>query len=83
MVLRFAAPAPADRMCIVEADQPLAIRTMQCERIVDTMRLLRGHRHPRHDKADPMPARWIDHENLPVEIEQRIEARVARLSHLQ
>ncbi len=30
-----------------------------------------------------MAARWIDHENLPVEIEQRIEARVARLSHLQ
>jgi hypothetical protein len=30
-----------------------------------------------------MAARWIDHENLPVEFEQHIEARIALVSHLQ
>jgi hypothetical protein len=65
MVLRFAAPAPIDRMRIVKADQPLAIGPMQCERVVDAVWFLRRHRHSRHDKADPMAARWIDHENLP------------------
>src|SRR5438067_4550789 len=81
MVLRLAAPTRADRMGIVEANQPLAIPPMQCERVVDAVRLLRRPRHSCHDKAYPMATRWIEHENLPVEIEQRIEARVARLNH--
>lgn len=28
-----------------------------------------------------MPASWIDHENLAIEVEQDIKARVALLSH--
>src|SRR5947209_5494948 len=51
---------------------------MQRQRVVDAVRLLRGYRHPRRNKANPMAARRVDHENLPVEIEQHIEALVAR-----
>src|SRR5438874_6863182 len=57
------ADARADRMGIVETNQPLAIRPMQCERVVDAVRLLRRPRHPCHDKAYPMATGWIEHEN--------------------
>jgi hypothetical protein len=81
MVVRLATPPSANRMSIVKADHPLAIRPMQRQRVVDAMWLLRRHRHPRYHEADPMPASWIDHENLAIEVEQDIKARVALLSH--
>jgi hypothetical protein len=68
-------------MGIVEADQPLAIRPMQRERVVDAVRLLRRYRHPRHDEPDPVTALRVHHENLPVEVEKHIEGRIARLCH--
>jgi hypothetical protein len=40
MVLRLVARLPTNRMSIVEPDQPLAIRPVQGQRIVDTMGLL-------------------------------------------
>jgi len=80
MVLRLAALLPCHRMGVVEADQPLAVRPVQCQRLVDAMRLLRRHRHPRHDEPDPMAALRVHHENLPVEVEKYIEGRVARLT---
>ena len=81
MVLRIAALLPCDRMGIIEPDQPFAVRPMQCERVVDAMRLLRRHRRPRHHEPDPMAALPVHHENLPVEVEKHIEARVTRLRH--
>ena len=68
MVLRLAGPLPRDRMGIVEPDQPLAIRPVQRERVVDAMRLLLRHRHARHDEPDPVTALEVHHENLPVEV---------------
>jgi len=41
MVLRSAALLPGHGMGVVEADQSLAIRPMERERIVDAVRLLR------------------------------------------
>ncbi len=81
MVLRRASSLPADRMGIVEPDQPHAIRAMQCERVVDAMRLLRRHRHPRHDEPHLMAALRVHHENLPVEVEKHIEGRVTGFRH--
>jgi len=81
MVLRFAALAPADRMGIVEACQPLPVRPVQRQRIVDVVRLLRRHRHPRHHEPDPVAALRVHHENLPVQVEKHIEGRVTRLRH--
>jgi hypothetical protein len=66
---------------IVEADQPLAIRPVQRQRIVEAMRLLRRNRHLRHDKAYPVTAFGINDEYLPVEFQQYIKGRVARLGH--
>ena len=68
-------------MGIVEAHQPLAIRPIQRERVVDAMRLRRRHRHPRYDEPDLVTALWVYHENLPVEVEEHIEGPVARLRH--
>ena len=81
MVLRFAALLPPDRVGVVEADQPLAFRPVQRERVVDAMRLLRRHRHSRHHEPDPVAAFRVHHENLPVKVEKHIEGRVPRLRH--
>ena len=81
MVLRLAAPLPPDRVGIVEPGQPLTIRPMQRERVVDAIRLLRRDRHPCHYKPDPMAALRVHHENLPVEVEKDIEGRVTRFCH--
>lgn len=81
MVLWVAALLPCHWMRIVEADKPLAVRPVQRERVVDTMRLLRRHRHPRHHEPHPVAALRVYHENLPVEVEKHIESWVARLRH--
>jgi hypothetical protein len=81
MVQRLATPLPGSRVGIVESDQPLALRAMQGERVVDAMRLLRRHRHQRHDEPDPVPAVGIHHEHLPVKVEKNIEGRVTRSRH--
>jgi hypothetical protein len=54
---------------------------MQRERVVDAVRLLRRHRHPRHDEPDPVATLRVHHENLPVEVEKHIEGRVTPLHH--
>ncbi len=78
VVLRSAALAPRDRMCIVKADKSLAIRPVQRERVVDAVRLRRRHWHPRHREPNPVAALRVNDENLPIEIEKHIEGRVAR-----
>ncbi len=81
MVLRITAFLPADRMRVVEPDQPLALRPVQRERVVDAVRLLRRDRHSRHHEPDPVAALRVHHENLPVEVEKHIERRVTRFRH--
>jgi len=81
MVLRFAALPLRHWMGVVEPDQPLAVWPVQRQRVVDAVRLLRRHRHWRHDEPDPMTALRVHHENLPVEVEKHIEGRVTRLRH--
>ena len=81
MVLRFAAPSPADRMGIIEAHQPPAVRPVQRERVVDAMRLPRRHGHPCDDKSNPVTALRVNDEDLAIEVEKHIEGRVARLGH--
>ena len=81
MVLRFAALLPRNRMGVVEADQPLTIRAVQRQRVIDAMRLFSRRRHARHDEPDPMAAIGVHHENLPVEVEKHIEGRVTWLRH--
>jgi hypothetical protein len=63
-------------MGIVEADQPLAVRSMQYQRIVEAVRLLPGCWHTRHAEPDPVAALRIHDEHLPVEVEQHIEAGI-------
>jgi hypothetical protein len=81
MVLRLAASLQRNRMRVVKADQPLAVRSVQCERGVDAMWLLRLDRYSRHHEPDPVVALRVHHENLPVEVEKHIEGRVTRLRH--
>ena len=66
-------------MRVVEADQPLTVRPVQRQRVVDAVGFLRRHRHSRHDQPDPMTALGVHHENLPVQVEKHIEGRIARL----
>ncbi len=82
MVPRLATLPPRDRMSVVEADQPLAIRSVQSERVIQSMGLLRRHRHASQDEPRmPMAALRVHHENLPVEVKKQIECRVVLLGH--
>ena len=81
MILRISSLLPFHRMGIVEPNLAFAVRPVQRERVVDAVRLLRRDLHPRHHEPDPMAALRVHHENLPVEVEQHIEGRIAWLSH--
>ena len=81
MVLRIASSLPRDGMCVIEANQPLAVRSMQGKRIVKTVRLRGRYRYLRYHKSDPITASWIHHEHLPVEIQESVERRVTGQFH--
>ena len=68
---------PRHRMGVVEPDQPLAIGSMQGERVVDSMRLLRRSPYACHHESDPVAAARVHHENLPVEIKKQIEGQIS------
>lgn len=82
MVLLFTTPALAGPVRVVEADQPLAVRAMKCEGVIEPVRLLWRYRYPPDDELNPMTALRVDDERLPVQIEKRIEGRVARRRHV-
>lgn len=71
----------ADGMGIVETHQPFPIWSVQCQRIVETVRFLRRYRHTCDDKSHPVSALRIHNEYEPVEIKQRVESRIARSAH--
>ena len=60
MVHRLAASAPADRMGIIEADQPFARRPVKRERVIEAVRLFRRGRNAGDDELHPMAALGID-----------------------
>src|SRR5437762_2962790 len=64
-------------MSIVEADQTFSIRPMQCQRIIEAMRLRLTDRHLPHNEAYPMAALGIDDQHLAVQLKQEIERPVA------
>ena len=68
----------ADRMSVVEADKPRPVRSVQCQRIVEPVRFLQDRRHPVDTEAHPVPSGHVNHENLTVQIQQRIQARITR-----
>ena len=65
---------PPDRVRIVEANEPFAIRSMQRQRIFNPMRPFLAHGHTTNDEPNPMAGFRVDHQHLPVEIQQQIEA---------
>ena len=81
MVLRLTALLSRHWMGVVEPDQALAIRPVQRQRVIQAMRLCRRYCDPRHHEPNPMAARRIDDQHLPVEVEKRIESRVTGLRH--
>ena len=66
MVVRLSALPPPDRMGVVEADQPLAVRSVQRERVVDAVRLLRRRKDPCYDRSNPMASFGVNEQNLPL-----------------
>jgi hypothetical protein len=81
MVLWFAALLTRHRMGVIEPDQPLAVRAVKRQRVIEPVRLLRRDGHPRDDEPDPTATLRVQHENLPVEIKKHIEGRVTWLRH--
>jgi hypothetical protein len=81
MILRLAPALFADRMGIIKSDQTFAIRSMKCERVIETVWFIGRYWHAGHYESDPMPACWIDHEYLAVQVQKRIKSLVARRAH--
>lgn len=71
VVVRLTASTLADRMGIVETDEPFAIRAVKCQRVAEPVRSCSRNRHAPNDKLHPMTTRRIDDEHLPIQIEQR------------
>lgn len=65
----------------VEADQPLALRPVQGERVVEPVRLLGRDGNPGDDEPDPVLAVRVHHQDLVIEVEQRVERRVTGRRH--
>ena len=81
MVLRIASPSRRNRVSIVKPDQPRAARAMQGQRIVEPLRLLWRGRNARHDEPYPIFALWIDNEHLAIQVEKKIQGRIANRPH--
>jgi hypothetical protein len=81
MVRRLITLLPRHPMGVVEPDEPHAIRSVQCERVVDAVWLILRYGNLRHDEPDPMAALGVHYEYLPVQIEKQIEGWVARFRH--
>ena len=47
--------ARADRMGVVEADKPRPVRSVQCQRVVESVRFLRDRRHTVDTETHPVP----------------------------
>lgn len=69
MIHRPAASASADRMGVIETDQPFARRPVKRERVIEAVRLFRRNRNAGDDKLHPMAAFGIDNENLAIEVQ--------------
>ena len=83
MVLRLAALPSARRMRVVESDQPLTIRSVERQRVVEAMRLLRRRGHTHHHEPHPMPAIRVHDEHLAVEVKKGVKSRVTGVRHLR
>jgi len=81
MIHRRTPLRPADRMGVVETDQPFARRPVKRERLVEVVRLLRRDGNPRDHELHPMTAIHVHDEYLSVEVEKRVEAPIATLAH--
>jgi len=66
-----------NRMGVVEPGQAFASRSMQSQRIVEAMRPFDTNRNLSHDEPYPMSGFWIDHQNLPVQVEQSVEGQIS------
>jgi hypothetical protein len=68
MVLRISPLPPFHWMSIVEPNQAFSVRSVERKGVVDTVRLLGRYRYARHHELNPVAARRIDDEGLPVEV---------------
>ncbi len=75
-VILLGPPFVTHLMGIVETHQPGTVGPVQSQRIVKPMRLLCRNRHLIDDEANPV-ARLVNHQNLPMEVEQRVKRRIA------
>lgn len=66
----------ADRMGVIETDQPLAVRSMQRHGILEAVRLVRPSLYSPDTKVNPVLACRIDDERLAVQIQQCIQSRI-------
>jgi len=79
MILGIAALLPPHRMGVVETNQPFTVPSMERQRIVQTVRLLRSNRNARHHKANSATAFGVNNEREAIKIEQGIEGRILLL----
>ena len=81
MVLPLSLPLTADRVGVVEADQPFARGAVKRERVIKAVWLLGRGRNTGGDELDPEAAFGIDDKHLAVEIKKRVKASVPILTN--
>jgi hypothetical protein len=65
-------------MSVVKSNKAFTFRTMERERIIQPVRLSLVSGYAPHDEPNPVPAFGIDHNHLPIKIEQGVERCVTR-----
>ncbi len=81
MIIRFFRLLSPNPMCVIEAYQPLATRTMKGQGIINSVWLLWRNRYPCNYETHPVFTSSIDDKHLAIEIKQQIERWIARPSH--
>jgi hypothetical protein len=67
-----------NRVRVVKAYETLSLVVMKRERIAQAVQTFRRSGHAPDRESHPVPAGRIDDHHLPVEVQQRVQARIVR-----
>ena len=81
MIPRAIELLPGDRVGIVKPDQAFTVRSVQRQRVIQSMWLFSRHRHARDHEPDPVTTLRIDHKHLAIELKKCVQARIVGRGH--
>ena len=72
---------PANLVSVVESHKAFAVSPMQCERVIQSVRLLRRRRNLVDDEANPVASFGIDNKRKTIQVKQCVKSGIV-LPHI-